>query len=109
MQQAVHKYLSALEAGDAEKAAALFVHDGWVAAYQSGFDFGPDADRLRPGLICHLMAIQHYRRAGMRRYDFLGGEARYKRSLANAEIPLVWLDVRHKLPWQSRRQAVSSP
>jgi predicted SnoaL-like aldol condensation-catalyzing enzyme len=30
MQQAVHKYLSALEAGDAEKAAALFVHDGWV-------------------------------------------------------------------------------
>ena len=86
-----------------------FVHDGWVAAYQSGFDFGPDADRLRPGLVCHLMAIQHYARAGMRRYDFLGGEARYKRSLANAEIPLVWLDVRHKLPWQSRRQAVSSP
>ena len=85
-----------------------FVHDGWVAAYQSGFDFGPDADRLRPGLICHLMAIRHYARAGMRRYDFLGGEARYKRSLANAEIPLVWLDVRHKLPWQSRRQAVSS-
>ena len=85
------------------------VHDGWVAAYQSGFDFGPDSDRLRPGLVCHLMAIRHYVRAGMRRYDFLGGEARYKRSLANAEIPLVWLDVRHKLPWQSGRQAVSSP
>lgn len=30
MQQAVRKYLSALEAGDAEKAAALFVPDGWV-------------------------------------------------------------------------------
>ena len=86
-----------------------FVHDGWVAAYQSGFDFSPDADRLRPGLVCHLMAIRHYAQAGMRRYDFLGGEARYKRSLANAEIPLVWLDVRHKLPWQSRRQPVSSP
>jgi CelD/BcsL family acetyltransferase involved in cellulose biosynthesis len=85
-----------------------FVHDGWVAAYQSGFDFGPDADRLRPGLVCHLLAIRHYAGAGMRRYDFLGGEARYKRSLANGEIPLVWLDVRHKLPWQSRRQAVSS-
>jgi CelD/BcsL family acetyltransferase involved in cellulose biosynthesis len=85
-----------------------FVHDGWVAAYQSGFDFGPDADRLRPGLVCHLMAIRHYAQAGMRRYDFLGGEARYKRSFANAEIPLVWLEVRHKLPWQSRRQPVSS-
>lgn len=30
MQRAVHKYLSALEAGDAERAASLFVPDGWV-------------------------------------------------------------------------------
>jgi ketosteroid isomerase-like protein len=30
MQHAVRKYLKALEAGDAEKAAALFVTDGWV-------------------------------------------------------------------------------
>jgi ketosteroid isomerase-like protein len=30
MQQAVRKYLRALEAGDAEKAAALFTADGWV-------------------------------------------------------------------------------
>jgi len=67
------------------------VHGGWVAAYQSGFDFGPDADELRPGLICHLLAIGHYRAAGMRIYDFLAGEARYKRSLANAESELLWL------------------
>ena len=30
MQQAVRKYLSALEAGDADRAAALFVRGGWV-------------------------------------------------------------------------------
>jgi len=30
MQQAVHKYLAALEVGDAEKAASLFVPNGWV-------------------------------------------------------------------------------
>lgn len=30
MQRAVRKYLQALEAGDAEKAAALFTPDGWV-------------------------------------------------------------------------------
>jgi predicted SnoaL-like aldol condensation-catalyzing enzyme len=30
MQRAVHNYLSALEAGDAERAASLFVPDGWV-------------------------------------------------------------------------------
>ncbi len=70
------------------------VQDGWVAAYQSGFDFGPDADRLRPGLICHLLAAQHYRAASMRLYDFLGGEAQYKRSFADTETELLWLDVR---------------
>jgi uncharacterized protein with von Willebrand factor type A (vWA) domain len=30
MQHAVRKYLKALEAGEAERAAALFVTDGWV-------------------------------------------------------------------------------
>jgi ketosteroid isomerase-like protein len=30
MQHAVRKYLAALEAGDADKAAALFVKSGWV-------------------------------------------------------------------------------
>jgi uncharacterized protein with von Willebrand factor type A (vWA) domain len=30
MQRVVHSYLKALEAGDAEKAAALFIPDGWV-------------------------------------------------------------------------------
>src|SRR5271170_4311073 len=30
MQRAVRKYLTALETGDADRAAALFVADGWV-------------------------------------------------------------------------------
>ena len=30
MQRSVHEYLKALEAGDADKAAALFIPDGWV-------------------------------------------------------------------------------
>jgi len=59
---------------------------------------------LRPGLVCHLLAIEHYRRAGMRRYDFLGGDARYKRSFANGEIALLWLDIRRRLPWQPKRR-----
>jgi CelD/BcsL family acetyltransferase involved in cellulose biosynthesis len=74
-----------------------FVHHGAVAAYQSGFDFSGDAARLRPGLICHLLAIEHYRRAGMRCYDFLGGEARYKRGFSNAETELLWLRVTPKI------------
>ena len=30
MQRTVHEYLKALEAGDADKAASLFIPDGWV-------------------------------------------------------------------------------
>lgn len=30
MQRSVHEYLKALEAGDPEKAAGLFIPDGWV-------------------------------------------------------------------------------
>jgi len=30
MQRTVHAYLKALEAGDADKAAGLFIADGWV-------------------------------------------------------------------------------
>jgi len=30
MQRSVHEYLKALEAGDADRAAALFISDGWV-------------------------------------------------------------------------------
>jgi uncharacterized protein with von Willebrand factor type A (vWA) domain len=30
MQRKVHEYLKALEAGEADKAAALFIPDGWV-------------------------------------------------------------------------------
>jgi CelD/BcsL family acetyltransferase involved in cellulose biosynthesis len=85
-----------------------FVHRGWVAAYQSGFDFSEDADRLKPGMVCHLLAMEHYRQAEMQAYDFLGGEARYKRTFANAETELLWLEVRHKSPWPFGRRRVSS-
>jgi CelD/BcsL family acetyltransferase involved in cellulose biosynthesis len=78
------------------------MHRGWVAAYQSGIDYGADAERLRPGLICHLLAIDHYRRAGMGVYDFLGGEARYKRSFANADRDLLWLEARPASSWLAR-------
>jgi hypothetical protein len=33
----------------------------------------------------------------MRRYDFLGGEARYKRGFSNAEAELLWLDIKPKM------------
>jgi len=86
-----------------------FVHRGWVAAYQSGFGFGAEVERLKPGMVCHLLAMEHYRQAGMRTYDFLGGEARYKRTFANAETELFWLEIRHRSPWLFGRRKAAPP
>lgn len=63
---------------------------GRVHAYQSGFAPEDDA-ALKPGLTCHVLAIQRALAGGQRVYDFMAGEQRYKRSLAPAESTLRWV------------------
>jgi CelD/BcsL family acetyltransferase involved in cellulose biosynthesis len=60
--------------------------------YQSGLASEPDA-KLKPGLMCHALAIDHDAKAGLRCYDFLGGDSRYKRALATDARTLVWLRI----------------
>lgn len=67
-----------------------FRQGGHVYSYQSGFDYPPD-NRLKPGLVCHRLAIEHSLSAGATVYDFLAGDARYKRSLATHGAQLLWL------------------
>ena len=65
---------------------------GHVQFYQSGLAYHEDP-RLKPGLACHSLAIEHYLGLGASEYDFLGGEVhpvQYKRSLST--------DIRH-LDW----------
>jgi CelD/BcsL family acetyltransferase involved in cellulose biosynthesis len=62
---------------------------GKVCFVQSGFDYGVD-HRLQPGMVTVLLAIEHYRRDGLREFDFLAGEARYKRVFATTERMLDW-------------------
>ena len=66
-----------------------FVVDGKVFFMQSGFKYEPDGSRS-PGMLAHALAIEHYRQRGMREYDFLAGDSRYKRSLSNAHRELRW-------------------
>ncbi len=68
-----------------------FRHRGRVLAYQSGFDYQAARGAQQPGLTCHQAAIDMYVAAGAKAYDFLAGDHRYKRSLANAEQQLYWL------------------
>jgi CelD/BcsL family acetyltransferase involved in cellulose biosynthesis len=81
-----------------------FRHSGRVYCYQSGFAAFTDA-RLKPGLVAHTLAIEHYRALGARVYDLLAGPARYKASLAPSKVApigeetLYWVELyaRHSL------------
>jgi CelD/BcsL family acetyltransferase involved in cellulose biosynthesis len=64
--------------------------NGWICAYQSGWDLADAVREARPGIVCHVLAIEEALRSGARRYDFLAGEGRYKRSLATDAVTLVW-------------------
>lgn len=65
-----------------------FKRNGVVHSYQSGF---ADADPgLRPGYVCHALAIGHYARTGMAVYDFLAGTNRLKQSFGFDSYDMVW-------------------
>jgi len=64
------------------------VRNGTVSSYQSGFD---DVERrLRPGYVCHAMAIAHYAAAGKSYYDFLAGANALKQSYGPERYELCW-------------------
>lgn len=63
---------------------------GRIYAYQSGLDYADAGAHGKPGLTCHALAVERALATGERAYDFLGGAARYKLSLANATSPLLW-------------------
>jgi CelD/BcsL family acetyltransferase involved in cellulose biosynthesis len=65
-----------------------FVRNGVVHAYQSGFS--DDDPGLRPGYVCHALAIGHYARAGRQCYDFLAGTNRLKQSFGTECYEMVW-------------------
>jgi CelD/BcsL family acetyltransferase involved in cellulose biosynthesis len=76
-----------------------FLRDGTVSSYQSGFE--DTEKRLRPGYVCHALAIAHYAATGMTYYDFLGGANGLKQSFAPEQYTLFWPRLRARtLPLQ---------
>jgi CelD/BcsL family acetyltransferase involved in cellulose biosynthesis len=53
---------------------------GVIAMVQSGFAESAN-NAHRPGMVCHLLAMEHNAMQGATAYDFLGGDADYKRVL----------------------------
>jgi hypothetical protein len=67
-----------------------FVYRGDVLFYQSGFSYNTE-NVYRPGLVSHYYAILHNTVKGMKTYDFLAGEADYKRSLSTNIVKMYWM------------------
>ena len=65
-----------------------FIYKGKVYFYLSAFVYEDD-QKIKPGLLMHCMCIEKYAAEGMNYYDFMGGDMRYKRSLADTEGDMV--------------------
>jgi len=59
-----------------------FVYRNKVLFYLSGLDYLSE-NKFKPGLVLHSICIQSYMDDGIDEYDFLGGEAQYKKSLGS--------------------------
>jgi CelD/BcsL family acetyltransferase involved in cellulose biosynthesis len=73
-----------------------FRYRGHSLAYQSGFDYAGAGRHAKPGLTCHHLAIEFAAQSGATRYDFLAGDDRYKRSLADQAETLHWIEVENR-------------
>jgi hypothetical protein len=67
-----------------------FRHKGRVLSYQSGFHHDDTDRRQRPGIVSHVAAIEAGAAAGDHIYDFLAGDADYKRSLSDSYRIMAW-------------------
>jgi len=82
-----------------ERAFAYLYNFYWrrqVLAYQSGFDT-EWVPRASPGLTAHALVMAEASREGMERYDFLAGDMRYKRELADGAVTLHWAELAGRL------------
>lgn len=65
--------------------------------YQGGLA-PTEGPKLKPGLAAHALFMQEAFDRGVREYDFLAGEAQYKRQLSNCETTLVWAAASRRIP-----------
>ena len=74
-----------------------FVYRGAVLFNVAGYVPNND-NRLKPGLVAHVLAIEEHLRSGAKRYDFLAGDDRYKQNLGQAGPDFVGFAVQRARP-----------
>jgi Acetyltransferase (GNAT) domain len=73
------------------------VRGGWIGSYLSGFAFEAD-NKVKPGLVCFYLYVQHRLKIGGDVLDFLAGDHRYKTSLGTAGQRMYWFRVQERRP-----------
>lgn len=71
------------------------VRNGYVSMIQSGINYELDG-KIHPGEVCHMLAINWNARKGNLVYDFLGGDMRYKRSLATGVVNMDYIVIQKR-------------
>ena len=64
----------------------------WVGFYLGGFRFEED-NKMKPGMVCFAMCLEHHLGRKTSAFDFLAGDQRYKTNLATPQPGLVWFDL----------------
>ncbi len=67
-----------------------FHHRGTISNYQCAFAAFPGDNQLKPGLVSHTLAIEHYANESAEIYHFLGGDQQYKKSLSTDTQQMIW-------------------
>lgn len=71
------------------------VNDNKIEFLMSGVNYQLDS-RFKPGMLCHLIAIERGLAKGYQSYDLLMGTSRYKQSLATHTEKVISLKIRKK-------------
>lgn len=62
----------------------FFIYRGTAFFYLSGLAREQDS-KLKPGLCGHALCIEHFKKLGLTYYDLMGGDDRYKKSIAKQQ------------------------
>lgn len=60
-----------------------FIDRETVYFYCGGVNVALSSTKVKPGYSMHYAMMKHYAKRGLKKYDFLGGNARYKNSLSS--------------------------
>lgn len=66
--------------------------------YCAGLNQSIDDNTVKPGYLLHFYAMEYFRARGLRQYDFMAGEFRYKRSLSNQSYSMTTLTIYNSHP-----------